>query len=327
MKRVKLKDIAAELNVTVSTVSHVLNGHDDISESMKKKVKETAQRLGYISDDVAGSLRSGKTKTVALIVPDIANQLLSRQIRLVEEEARRAGYTAVILNTNESFPAEREAIEAACRKRVDGIMLCPVQSGEGNHIEYLRKTGIPFVLFSRFFRDIDTDYVCSDDIKGGYLAASHLLERGFDETLYIGAYGSLECSQDRYLGICRAYEERGLRFPEDRVISADPRGGQGEKLAAQIEGRNIKPDSLIVFSDLMAFDLCYVFLKEGKALDLPIVSFDITHSYMRLPFHHTSVGMTDDSLAPKAFALLLSRMKGFTGPSEHILIDVSLRRF
>ena len=125
MKKVTLKDIANELGVTVGTVSHVLNGIDDISEETKLRVLDAARRMGYISNGLAASLRSGKTKTVALIIPDISNPHLAYQTKLIEDKMREQGYSVIILNTNEDERTEEEAIRTACSRQVDGILLCP----------------------------------------------------------------------------------------------------------------------------------------------------------------------------------------------------------
>ena len=102
MKKVTLKDIANEVGVTVGAVSHVLNGIDDISEETKERVLEAVDRLGYISNGSAVSLRSGKTNTIAIIIPDISNPHLAYQIKLIEDKMRRFNYSVIILNTNEN---------------------------------------------------------------------------------------------------------------------------------------------------------------------------------------------------------------------------------
>lgn len=324
--RVTLKDIAADVGVTIGTVSHVLNGHNDISEATKQRVLEAAERLGYVSDGVAGSLRSGKTGTIAVIVPDISNFLISRQIKAIETEAAKSGYTAAIFNTNEDPETEKQAIKTAYGKRVDGILLCPVQSKKENNIAFLQKTGIPFVLFSRFFRDIDTDYVCSDDVKGGYIAAQYLIDRGCRSALFVGAEGALECSEDRYSGACRAFRYAGYHDPV--LITADPKGGDGEAVAEMYRKNSSGFDSMIVFSDIMAFDIEAAMLAKGcKNGNMPIISFDIAHAFMRLPFPHISVGMVDESLAKEAFGILLRRINGDAGMHIHRLIDVGVREF
>lgn len=324
--RVTLKDIAADVGVTVGTVSHVLNGHDDISEATKKRVLEAAGRLGYVSDGVAGSLRSGKTGTIAVIVPDISNFLISRQIKAIEAEAAKAGYTAVIFNTNEDCETEKQAIRTAYGKRVDGILICPVQSVTDNNVAFLERTGIPFVMFSRFFRDIDTDYVCSDDVKGGYIAAQYLIDRGCRSALFVGADGGLECSEDRYSGVRRAFLDAGLSEPV--LTTADPKGTDGGKVADMYWRSRSEFDSMIIFSDIMAFDIEAAMLAKGyRAGDIPIISFDIAHAFMRLPFPHVSVGMVDESLAEKAFSILLRRINGDKSGHIHRLIDVEVIEF
>ena len=171
MKKVTLKDIAKELNVTIGTVSHALNGMDDISPSTKKRVFETAKKLGYISNHAAVSLRSGKTNTIAVIVPDISNPHIAHQIKLIEDAMKQHRYSVIIFNTNEDDEAERHAILSACGRQVDGIMLCPAQHSTDN-VLFLKSLHVPFVLIGRYFAACDTDYVCADDVKGGRLAGS-----------------------------------------------------------------------------------------------------------------------------------------------------------
>ena len=132
MKKVTLKDIANELGVTVGTVSHVLNGINDISEPTRLRVLETAERLGYVSNNAAVSLRSGRTRTVAVIVPDVSNPHIAHQVKLIEERLREARYSVIILNTGEDEASEKEAILTACGKQVDGILLCPTQKSKRN---------------------------------------------------------------------------------------------------------------------------------------------------------------------------------------------------
>ena len=102
MKRVTLKDIANELNITVGAVSHALNGMSDISKETSEKVFAAAKRLGYIPNNSAISLRLGKTGTVAIIVPDISNPHIAYQIKLIEDRIKREGYSVIIMNTNEN---------------------------------------------------------------------------------------------------------------------------------------------------------------------------------------------------------------------------------
>ena len=118
MKKVTLKDIANELGVTVGTVSHALNGIDDISEETKARVLEAAERLGYISNGLAASLRSGKTNTVAVIAPDISNPHLAYQIKLIEDMAKQL---SVLKETN--FASQKKATENKLQLCIIGIFI------------------------------------------------------------------------------------------------------------------------------------------------------------------------------------------------------------
>ncbi|MBR6427838.1 MAG: LacI family DNA-binding transcriptional regulator [Clostridia bacterium] len=327
MKRVTLKDIAAALGVSVGTVSHALSDMDDISEEVKIKVREKTAEMGYISDDVANSLRSGKTNTIAIIVPDISNHLISSQIKLIETQARQNGYAPIIFNTNENEEIESSAIMAALRKRVDGILLCPAQHNKDN-LRLLQKRKVPFVLFGRFFESEDTSYVCSDDVKGGRLAAEYLLNIGCRNPVYIGTEEYLECSVNRLRGIKEAFAAEGLSFPESRVIRTSSESGYGMETCEKLSLFPETVDSIIVFSDTVAFDIRYhlLNLKSDLAV-LPVISFDMTHSYYPLPFHHISIGMKGDGLASESFRILMNRISDPESPNEHVLIDVELHEF
>lgn len=323
MKKVTLKDIANELGVTVGTVSHVLNGIDDISAETRERVLATAKRLGYVPNNAAASLRSGKTNTIAVIVPDISNPHIAHQIKLIEDKLRPLGYSVIILNTNEEDGAEREAILTACGKQVDGILLCPAQHSREN-IAFLDRMEIPYLLIGRFFKDSKADYVCSDDPKGGYLAGRYLLERGYHNPLYIGAYAHIEGSRARFDGLCRAYDEAGVPLSPDRFVEIDPRALSVEGTVADICRRGVPFDAIVAFSDLIAFKITAYLRKEGR--DAPVIGFDAVNTHLYMPFPHASVGMTAGGWAEKAAAALLRKIDGGTEQYRE-LIDVCLYEF
>ena len=216
MKKITLKDIAKELNVTVGTVSHALNGIDDISEETKKRVLKTAKKMGYISNSSAVALRSGKTNTIAMIVPDISNPHIAYQTKLIESKMKEHNYSVFILNTNEDEDIEYKAITTALSKQVDGILICPCQKSTTN-IEFLQRVEIPFALVGRFYSELNTDYVCADDFKGGYLAGKFLVEKGRKNPVYFGAYKYIESSVNRFNGIKKAYNRAVVSYVGNRI--------------------------------------------------------------------------------------------------------------
>ncbi len=324
MKKVTLKDIANELNVTVGTVSHVLNGIDDISEETKLKVLEAAQRMGYISNGPAVSLRSGKTNTVAVIVPDISNPHIAYQIKLIEDKMREKKYSVIILNSDEDEDKEYEAITTALSKQVDGVLLCPCQYTSKN-IDFLKKMEVPFALIGRYYSELDCDYVCADDLKAGYLAGRYLIEKKCVNPIFVGAYRYIQASSDRFDGLKKAFSEAGFDVLEDRFVEISPKVDSTKNVIKEFFEKGIEFDSIVAFSDVIAFELISHVKKIYKK-EIPIVGFDAINSHLFMPFHSVSIGMIGGGWANKAVEIILKKIKG-TKKTYRELIDVELFEF
>jgi LacI family transcriptional regulator len=324
MGKVTLKDIANELGVTVGTVSHVLNGIDDISEETKLRVLEAARRLGYISNGLAASLRSGKTNTVAVIVPDISNPHLAYQIKLIEDKMRELNYSVVILNTNEDEKIEYKAITTACSRQVDGILLCPCQKSLDN-IKFLDNLNIPYALIGRFFENFETDYICADDEKSGYLAGKFLIEKGCKSPLYVGAHRHIEAASRRFLGVRKAFFEQGISLGDDRFVQTDTITGGNANIIKDILDEGFSFDSVVAFSDVIAFEIAPQ-IKSLCKEPIPVVGFDAINSHLPLPFYNVSVGMINNGWAAAATDIIIGKING-SDTTCRKFIDVALFEF
>lgn len=325
-KRVTLKDISLKTGYTITTISHALHDKPDISAATKKQIREIADDMGYVVDNAASSLRLGKTNTIAIIIPDLLNPHIAYQVYKIEIEAKQRGYSAIILNTNENEQLEHDAIVTCYQKRVDGILICPTQVNT-NNIKYIQKLKIPFVLIGRYFDNFDTDYVCCDDVKSGYLACDYLIGLGCKQILYLGAYDYVVGSNKRFEGIKK-------RIGSDKEINVirhniNPQSKHHERIVEFMQNNFGAYDSIIVFSDMLAFEIIYDIqcknLSEFK--NIPFVSFDTIQTHFPFPFHHTSVGMVKDGWATDALNVLCERMNGNTDFNGKIDIDVALKTF
>lgn len=323
MKKVTLKDIANELGVTIGTVSHVLNGIDDISQGVKEKVLETANRLGYIPNSAAIALRAGKTKTIAVIIPYISNPFLAHQVNLIEIELKANNYSLMIFNTNENEETEHNAIVLAASKQVDGILICPCQITRRN-IEFLQKLQIPFVQIGRYYPDMPCDYVGGDDFKGGYLAGEYLYERGYRKPLFLGEYNHIVPSRMRHEGVSAAFTKHGIKTInasffeiETDVFNLEPNIRRTLKNAPDF-------DSIVASCDLYAMPIIS-FLRQQMGNDIPpVIGFDSINQHLYLPMHHISVSMKNaDGYAKHAVSALLNKINGSTELYQKIL-DVAL---
>lgn len=310
MKRVTLSDIAKECGVSVNTVSHALNDKSDISKQTKKIIKATAERLGYIGNASASFLRSGLSKTIAIIVGDISNPHFAILIKEIEVAVREKGYTVFVLNTDENQELEYKAIVTAISKNVDGIILCPVQFSSSN-IDFLKKSGVPFTLMGRRFKDIDTNYVVLDDENSGFIAAEYIIKNGGKKTAVINATTNISSAFERLSGITACYKKIGAGAQFD-VYTLNSLEGEHSDVMKEIVACGY--DSAICFNDVLALELLDYLQK-----DIKIVSFDNIRSRFAMPYKFASVTSSKTKMSHKAVEILFSAIAGETTLNQTVL--------
>ncbi|MBQ4110114.1 MAG: LacI family DNA-binding transcriptional regulator [Clostridia bacterium] len=302
MKRVTQSDIAKICGVSVNTVSHALNDKPDISDEMKRNIKKTAEEMGYIHNTSASFLRSGISKSIAVIIGDISNPHFSILIKEIEEAAKASGYSAFVLNTDENEDAEMEAIISAISKNVDGIIICPVQKSDKN-IKFLLKSKIPFTLIGRHFDNLDTNYVILDDEHSGYIAAKYIVERKNKKTAVLTANSYVSSARERMNGIKKYYRENSISLSDNDIyeISVSDFSHKNQMEAILEKGY----DSFICFNDLMALEILSYTDREPD-----IVSFDNIRSKFIMPFRFASITSSKTKLSHTAVRILLDAING-----------------
>jgi len=213
-KKTSLKNIADHLGIGVSTVSMVLNGKAKearISESLARKIIETAEELHYSPNLTARSLRKGETNTIGVIVADISNAFFVKIIRAIENEAIKHGYRAFFCSSDESDEKTLESIDRLINQQVDGLIIAPTYKIK-NRILELKKSNFPFVLIDRFYPKIDTNYVIIDNFLTAYNAVSVLLERGYKRVATFRYASNLFHMEQRFKGYKAALKAHKIRF-------------------------------------------------------------------------------------------------------------------
>ena len=170
---VTLQDIAKATGYTINTVSRALKDKDDISRETCAYIQRVAREMGYVRNYLASSLRSGRTKTLAMIAGSMMNPFYAILMDLIQREAVQYGYSLFILCSQDDPDTELKAVQMALSRQVDGILITPC-SFESPALSLLRESHIPFVLLSRFQEGSRDDCVYCNDEEGGYLAARHL---------------------------------------------------------------------------------------------------------------------------------------------------------
>jgi LacI family transcriptional regulator len=334
-KRVTLKDIAVQTGYTINTISRALKDKHDISLNTRMRIQETAARLGYIGDSAASSLRSGKTKTIAVIIGDISNPFFGSQVRDIELVARENGYTVIIYNTGEHSDWEHKAILSAYGRRVDGIIICPVQENKDN-ILLIQHLGIPFVLIGRYFKDIPCDAVLWDDVAAGELATSYLIGLGHVNILYVGGPLYISSGNDRLQGYRNAHIKGKIPVNEQLIRITNITAGASGEAILQVLEEGLPFTAIVAFSDLMACEILYTLEKKekGARVYVSIVGCDDIREKILFPVSFPSIRCTGDE-ARICMDLLIQKMHNRSHPAGQAssrqnkprvcLLDVELR--
>lgn len=213
-KRTSLKDIATEIGVSTALVSYVLNGKEKearVGKAMVKKIRKVAVALNYQPNLIARGLKSGKTKTIGLIVADISNPFFATLSRIIENEAQQHGYTVIFGSSDEQIDKSKNLIDTLLNRQVDGLIITPVE-GSKKQIEDLKKKNIPFMLIDRAFSNKDTNAVVINNYDAAYNAVSLLIKNGYKKIGMVAYDTTLTHMQDRMNGYKDGLKKNGLKF-------------------------------------------------------------------------------------------------------------------
>lgn len=204
-KQPSIQDIAKKLNISVTTVSFILNGKAQekrISTALAKKVLKLADEIGYVANHLARSLRTGKTHILGLLVEDIANPFFANVAGEIEDIANQKGYRIFYCSSKNDMEKSRQLIKIFEERQVDGYIITPV-NGIEDKIRSLLEDKSKLVLFDRYFPEIDTNYVVVDNEKGAYEATDHLLQQGYKNIAFV----TIESKQTQMLGRLAGYKK------------------------------------------------------------------------------------------------------------------------
>lgn len=227
---ISLKEIANQLGVSKTTVSWVLNGDAEargISQATQDKVLALARELSYTPNLIARGLSTGNMNTIGLIVPDITDSFYSEIVVCMEKNAEERGYNIMIGNSESKIERENELIRTFRSHQVDGIILAPTKISH-TQIDRLAKDHVPFVLFDRYFPELQTNYVIVDNFTSSYCLVKNLLTRGCRKIALITTNDHLKTMNMRREGYEKALAEVGIPLNPDLVGNSFRRLSSGD---------------------------------------------------------------------------------------------------
>jgi LacI family transcriptional regulator len=218
MDQMNLKKLAKELNLAISTVSRALRDSHEISSTTKQRVRALAEKLGFQPNPHASSLRQNKSKTIAVIIPEIENNFFSQVIHGIESVAPQKGYHVLIYLTHENHTRERDILQLLRNGRVDGVMLSIANTtADLEHIEAYQQAGVPMVLFDRTCEEVDVPNIMTNDTEMAFKATEHLLKRGCNRIAFLGMEGHLSISNRRKAGYLSALKKYKVTSPPMKI--------------------------------------------------------------------------------------------------------------
>lgn len=321
-RKTTLKDVAQATGYSINTISKALKDKGDIAKDTRAKIKATAKEMGYINNSIAGALRSGMTKTIAIILGDISNPHFSIMVKEIENRARDFHYSTFILNTEEDMELEEKAIYTALGKKVDGMIICPVQK-DASTIAYLQKTQVPFVLIGRHFDSLKTDYVVCNDLQGGYLATKHLLDYGHRRIAFFNGPDYISSARERLLGYQKALAEYDVPYDSRIVYQVPLEASRKSEQIRAILSREADYTAIFAFSDITAWEIIALLQEKSVKVpeDISVVGFDDIQSKFMFPFPLTSIRSFKSLMSIEATDLLIDKINNgdVGGVTERII--------
>jgi LacI family transcriptional regulator len=263
-KKATLKDIAKELNITVSAVSKALSNHPAMSYATKDLVKKTAAKLNYQQNRIALSLKTGKSHIIGVMIPSAEKLFFGSVVHGIEKIINPMGFNLLLYQTNESPEYEVKGIDTFLQANVDCIIASIAK--ETTHYEHyaeVKKRNIPLILFDRAEESLGVHSVKIDDYKGGYMATEHLIKNGYKHIGHIAGLQHVQIFKDRFRGYKDALLANKMTYNETMVYygkNSIDSGGEGMK---HLLNNNSKMDAVFCVEDFTALGAMQV-LKEQR---------------------------------------------------------------
>lgn len=277
-----IKDIAKALNLSTSTVSRALRGSYEISPETKKMVLEYAEKINYRPNPIALSLKERRSRSIGVVVSEIANNFFSQAINGIESIAYNRGYHVIISQSHESQAREMVNVQHLASRSVDGLLVSlSSETVDLSHLKQLHEKGLPIVFFDRVTNEIETHKVVANNRLGAFHATEHLIYNGFKKIAHITNAPSLSITKERLEGYKQALEKHNIEFNENLVKYCNHGGMIADEVDDAFDklfsGRN-KPDSIFTAGDRIT-TVCLAHFKNAKKkyADIAITGFTNTN--------------------------------------------------
>lgn len=321
-RKVTLKQIAKELDISISTVSKSLSNSREISEETRLKVQAFAKLFNYKPNNIALSLKNRKTKTIGVIIPEIVHHFFATVISGIENMANQHGYTFIICMSNESFDKEVLNIEMLANGSIDGFIISLSKEtqfkSDFHHIAEVINRGMPVVMFDRVTNEIFCDKVIIDDKLAAYDAVQYLIKLGKKKIALVTTQDYVSVGKLRTDGYIKALLDNGLTFDEKLIVKIDELENWEYKIGELLSNKAI--DAVLAVNEIFAVTIIKKANKLGLSVpnDLSVIAFtDGIISQYSTPTI-TTISQNGHKMGQKAARMLIDQIEKEYSNEEEI---------
>jgi len=306
----KLVDIAKHLNISVSTVSRVINGKDRVSDETREKVLKAIKEFNYSPNEIARSLRNRSSMTIGIIVPDISNEFFALLSKGAEAVAKNNGYLLILCNSDYEENMEKEYLNMLNQKQVDGIIIATVCKDE-EYFDRILNSSIPAVFVDNLPQiKRNFNFVTIDNEKAAYDLTRHLIDSGYKDISIITGKLQETSAFERLDGWKRAMNENGLKINNDFVGIGDFKIDSGYKIMKKMLEQNKKPQALLAANNNMAYGAVKAIREKGLSVpeDIYVVCFDATDNTGLMSIQLPSMVQPAEKIGEIALDIIIKRL-------------------
>ncbi|MGD2205269.1 MAG: LacI family DNA-binding transcriptional regulator [Anaerolineae bacterium] len=330
MKPVTLKDLAAKLDLSITTVSRALAGYDDVADATRQRVLQAADELGYVPDVIARRLQKGRTDTIGFVIPTpgprFSDPFFSELLAGIGNEAARHNFDLLVSTRPPNTPEEHAAYRRMAEGRlVDGLLVVRTRL-EDRRIAYLSQIGFPFVAFGRSDLDIDYPYVDEDGFRGLELVTEHLISLGHRRLAFISSPEELMFTVHRRAGLEATLKRNELPCKPEYCVLGDLTQRGGFRAMNGLLDLASPPTAVVAYNDLMALGAISAVQKRGLVVGdgVAVTGFDdiplAEHSHPPL----TTVRQPIYDIGRQVCEMLIRLIHGEELPKRHVLLQPEL---
>lgn len=328
MKYATILDIARELGISKSTVSRALRGDDrNVNKETKKKIVETAEKMGYKRNELAVNLRKQSTRTIGIVVPEMVTPFYMNFITDAQQLLNKRGYRVTLAQSHEDPEAERANLHMLEDYRVEGILISACHNRKNLDVyRQLMDKGIPLVFFDRTIADISAPKVKIDDYAKAFFVVEHLIRSGRKKIVHLAGPAYIENARERKKGYRDALEKFHIPYNPEYGVEAGVNFADGEKAVEELIRKKMPFDAIFSFTEMSALGAKHCLQKLHYAIPEDVSMACISGTELCRLVHPslTTVEQPVKQMAEAASRLMVEKIENPVIPDETIVVNARM---